>query len=59
MSDVFLSYSRTDRAFVHKLFDALEAKGYDTWIDWEDIEYAEDWWQKICLGLRPPIILCL
>ncbi|KAB2902261.1 MAG: TIR domain-containing protein [Anaerolineae bacterium] len=40
MSDVFISYSRTDRAFVHKLFDALEAKGYDAWIDWEDIEYG-------------------
>ncbi|MCL4876336.1 MAG: hypothetical protein KJ064_06750 [Anaerolineae bacterium] len=25
---------------MHKLFDALEAKGYDAWIDWEDIEYG-------------------
>lgn len=52
MSDVFISYSRSDREFVRKLFDALESKGYDAWIDWQDIEYAEDWWQKICAGIE-------
>jgi WD40 repeat protein len=47
MSDVFISYSRKDSAFVHRLFTALEAQGHNAWVDWEDIEYAEDWWRKI------------
>src|SRR5688572_11380197 len=51
MPDVFISYSRKDRDFVRQLHDALRAKGREIWIDWEDIEYAEDWWQKICAGI--------
>ena len=52
MSDVFISYSRSDKVFVNKLFLALENEGHDTWVDWEDIDYAEDWWQKICAGIE-------
>jgi WD40 repeat protein len=51
MSDVFISYSRKDKAFVQRLFVALETQGHDAWVDWEDIEYAEDWWQKIQNGI--------
>src|SRR5690242_10759765 len=52
MADVFISYSRVDKAFVRQLHDALAAQNRDTWVDWEDIEYAEDWWQKICAGIE-------
>lgn len=52
MSDVFISYSRSDRDFVLKLFKVLESGGDDAWVDWEDIEYAEDWWTKICAGIE-------
>jgi hypothetical protein len=52
MANVFISYSREDREFVHRLFDELEKAGQETWVDWEDIEYAEDWWKKICAGIE-------
>lgn len=51
MNDVFISYSRKDKAFVQQLFAALEQQGHDAWVDWDDIEYAEDWWRKIQAGI--------
>jgi DNA-binding beta-propeller fold protein YncE len=52
MSDVFISYSRRDKAFVQRLHHALAAEGRDTWVDWEDIEYTEDWWAGIQAGIE-------
>src|SRR3990172_2883440 len=52
LTDVFISYSRKDRAFVQRLFTALEQQGHDAWVDWDDIEYAEDWWRKIQAGIE-------
>lgn len=52
MSDVFISYSRKDREFVRSIADKLKNEQRETWVDWEDIEYAEDWWQKICAGIE-------
>ena len=52
MPDVFISYSRVEKDFVRQLHTALAEQGRDTWVDWEDIEYAEDWWQKICAGIE-------
>ena len=52
MTDVFISYSRKDKDFVRRLYEALEAQGYDAWVDWDDIDYAEDWWKKICAGIE-------
>jgi TIR domain-containing protein/WD40 domain-containing protein len=51
MNDVFISYSRKDKIFVERLFAALEQQGHDAWVDWDDIEYSEDWWQKIQKGI--------
>lgn len=51
MTDIFISYSRKDKAFVQRLFSALEKRKLDAWVDWEDIEYAEDWWHKIQRGI--------
>lgn len=51
MADVFISYSRVNKAFVQRLHAALSRQTRDIWVDWEDIEYAEDWWQKICAGI--------
>ncbi len=51
MTDIFISYSRKDKVFVQRLFTALEERGLDAWVDWDDIEYAEDWWQKIQRGI--------
>ena len=37
MTDVFISYSRKDIAFVLLQNEALIENGMDTWIDWQDI----------------------
>src|SRR5262245_44030391 len=44
---VFISYSRKDKPFVHKLNDALDATGVHAWVDWEGIELASDWMDTI------------
>jgi hypothetical protein len=47
MADVFVSYSRKDRDVVTRLHDALQAKGRDTWVDWEDIPPTAEWLAEI------------
>jgi hypothetical protein len=43
----FISYSRTDMAFVNRLEDALKARGVDARVDRDDIEKGEEWWTRI------------
>ena len=52
MSDLFLSYSRTDIDFVRRLDSALAARGKDVWVDWEDIPLADDWREEIEEGIE-------
>jgi len=52
MSDVFISYSRKDKEFVHQLNDALAAQQRNTWVDWEDIPATADWWKEIASGIE-------
>jgi hypothetical protein len=33
MVNVFISYSRIDQSFAHKLCDAVKALGRDVWLD--------------------------
>lgn len=47
MDHVFISYARTDIAFVRKLNAALEAAGHETRVDWEGIEPSANWTAKI------------
>ncbi|MEP6984555.1 MAG: toll/interleukin-1 receptor domain-containing protein, partial [Chloroflexota bacterium] len=51
MSDVFISYSRKNSDFAHKLDSALTAAKRDVWIDWQDIARGEDWWHSIQTGI--------
>lgn len=51
MADVFISYSRKDKAFVQQLQQALEAAKRDVWIDWQDIPPTADWWNEIRAGI--------
>lgn len=51
MSDVFISYSRKNSDFVHKLDDALRKLQRDVWTDWQDIARGEDWWRSIQTGI--------
>lgn len=51
MSDVFISYSRKDKAFVQQLHAALAQGGRDVWVDWEDIPPTADWLNEIKRGI--------
>jgi tetratricopeptide (TPR) repeat protein len=51
MTDVFISYSRRDSAFVQRLTNTLTAADRSAWIDWADIPQAEDWWRAIEGGI--------
>ena len=51
MSDVFVSYSRLDKAFVELLLRGLAKENRDVWIDWEDIPRAADWLNEIYAGI--------
>src|SRR5215813_6624772 len=50
-SDVFISYSRTDKAFVQHLTAALKAPQRTVWVDWHDVLPAEDFLQAIYAGI--------
>ena len=52
MTDIFISYSRHDKAFVQHLFDALAAHQREAWIDWEDIPRGEQVLQEIYTGIE-------
>jgi len=47
MSDVFISYSRKDTAFVRRLHDALKEAGRESWVDWEGIPPSAEWMDEI------------
>lgn len=52
MTDVFISYSRADSAFVRELNNALKRRGRETWVDWEDIPRGEQWLNEIHRGIE-------
>lgn len=55
---VFISYSRKDQAFVDLLAQALDAKGYDTLLDREDISGGEAWKERLdALILRADVVV--
>ena len=47
MPDLFISYSRSDKAFVEKLDKALQERGKDAWVDWADIHPSAEWLKEI------------
>src|SRR5262245_12591124 len=52
MSDVFISYSRKDSAFIQKVFQALEDLKFTAWVDWSDIYKGEKWLEAIYAGIE-------
>ncbi|MBZ0282288.1 MAG: toll/interleukin-1 receptor domain-containing protein [Anaerolineae bacterium] len=52
MSDVMISYSRRDKAFVQQLEQALREDGMEVWVDWEDIPPTANWWAEIEAGIE-------
>ena len=47
MTDVFISYSRSDIALARLMQKSLQAQGLNTWIDWEQIAVGDKWWLEI------------
>jgi hypothetical protein len=45
--EVFISYSRKDKEFVHRLYEALNRRDREAWVDWEDIRPTEEFMQAI------------
>jgi len=45
--EIFISYSRKDKDFVRRLDEALKSRGWEAWVDWEDIRPTEEWMQAI------------
>lgn len=51
-ANVFISYSRRNKAFVQQLHSALSTTRREVWVDWDSIPVAGDWWQEIQLGIE-------
>jgi WD40 repeat protein len=51
MTDAFISYSRRDKEFVNKLYEAFKQLNHDVWVDWESIPLTSDWRQEIYEGI--------
>ena len=45
--EVFISYSRKDKEFVRRLYEALKRRDREAWVDWQDIQPTEEWLQAI------------
>jgi hypothetical protein len=52
MTDIFISYSRRDKAFVRALYEALNQLNRDAWVDWRDIAPAVEWEKTIYEGIE-------
>ena len=50
--EAFISYSRNDQAFVHRLIAAIESRGMEVWVDWDDIRKGADWRARIQGGIE-------
>src|SRR6516165_10843484 len=47
VSDLFISYSRQDQAFVRRLHDALTAHQHNVFVDWAGIPASAEWMKEI------------
>ena len=52
MADIFISYSRKDKDFVHRLDESLKSRSREAWVDWEDIRPTEEWMQAIYAAIE-------
>ena len=52
MPGIFISYSRKDKDFVHRLDESLKSRGREAWVDWEDIRPTEEWMQAIYAAIE-------
>ncbi len=59
MPRIFISYSRADAAFAHRLTASLREAGGDVWIDVADIRSGDDWSDAIQAALDQCAIMLL
>jgi WD40 repeat protein len=52
MNDIFISYSRRDKVFTQKLYEALKAANRIVWADWDSIPAASEWDAEIKQGIQ-------
>jgi WD40 repeat protein len=52
MSDVFISYSRQDKEFVHRLQNAFTEHEREPWLDTKDIPPTAEWLQEIYAAIE-------
>ena len=52
MNDVFISYSRRNKEFTQKLYNALIGANRNVWADWDSIPAASDWFAEIKQGIE-------
>lgn len=50
-NEIFISYSRRNKAFVEQVVAGLQARGVDPWFDREDIPKGAEWWREIQRGI--------
>jgi hypothetical protein len=57
---VFISYSHADKAFAHKLHDALQAKSVRCWLDEHQLLPGDDIYHEVDRGIRlwDKMLLC-
>lgn len=61
MSEIFISYSRSDRDFVDSLIAGIQQGGFEIWVDREDIRGGQAWRAAISRAIRacPAFIVIL
>lgn len=52
MTDVFISYSRRDKAFTRALCHALQGGNHKLWVDWDGIRSSLPWQEEILSGIK-------
>jgi WD40 repeat protein len=52
MTEAFISYSRRDKEFVKKLYEAFVNIDRPVWVDWDSIPLTADWRQEIYQGIE-------
>lgn len=52
LKKLFISYSRADVEWTRELREALEAEGFDCWMDEQRIEVGKKWWDEILAAVE-------
>jgi tetratricopeptide (TPR) repeat protein len=56
MSEIFISYSRHDLAFVGKLRTLLENEGLGAWVDIEGLYAGEEFWPEVAKAIDAAVV---